>query len=267
MPFTNEVIGTNGVLIRNWLQSANFITGISGWQIKKDGTAEFNNGTFRGSIEVGPLTGQHFIVNNPATGDVVDIYDGSNTLVAKIDQFGEIITTNGVDSALMFGNGFSFVDFGAPPGSYGGMTGFSRSTGSQVVIDSGRTSGGVSSNIFFQDNVNGPGGKAALIASQRGLSQGSLIQTDSYSAANSYFHPGSYTVTTNASGHAIFNHGCNFTPTGAVIAGSAPGGTFANLTFGVCNLTSTQADINWTVANTGAAWANSVITFDALFWG
>jgi len=213
MPFSNEVIGTNGALIRNWMKSENYVAGSSGWQIKKDGTAEFNNGTFRGSIEVGPNPGQHFIVNNSATGDVVDIYDSSNTLVAKIDKFGEIITTSGNDSAMMFGNGYLFVDFAAPPGSYGGMTGFSRSTGSQVVIDSGRKSGGLSSNIFFQDDVNGLGGVPRLLASQRGMSQGSLMQTDSFSNNNSYFHGGSYVATTSdAFGNAAIAHGCSFTP-------------------------------------------------------
>jgi len=213
MPFSNEVIGTNGALIRNWMKSENYVAGSSGWQIKKDGTAEFNNGTFRGSIEVGPNPGQHFIVNNTATGDVVDIYDSSNTLVAKIDKFGEIITTSGNDSALMFGNGYNFVDFAAPPGSYGGMTGFSRNTGSQVIIDSGRKSGGLSSNIFFQDDVNGLGGVPRLLAQQRGMSQGSLMQTDSFSNNNSYFHGGSYVGTTSdAFGNAAIAHGCSFTP-------------------------------------------------------
>lgn len=268
MPFTNEVIGTNGVLIRNWLQSANYVSGVSGWQITKDGAAEFNNGTFRGSIEVGPLTGQHFIVNNSATGDVIDIYDSSNTLVAKIDKFGEIITTSGVDSALMFGNGFSFVDFAAPPGSFGGMTGHSRSTGSQVVVDSGRTSSGHSSNIFFMDDVNGPGGQAALIASQRGLGQGALIQTDSFSATNNYFHLGSYSGTTDASGHLIFNHGCNFTPTGAIITGRAPAvGTFPNLTFGTDGFTSSLANVSFIIANTNAVYASAPVMFNAIFFG
>jgi hypothetical protein len=244
------------------------VAGVSGWQITKNGAAEFNNGTFRGSIEVGSLTGQHFIVNNVATGDVVDVYDSSNTLVAKIDKFGEIITTNGTDSALMFGNGYNFVNFSAPPGSYGGMTGSSSSSGSHVVVDSGRKATGHSSNIFFLDDANGPGGQAALVASQRSGPQGLLVQTDQYSATNNYFHAASYSGTTDASGHLIFSHGCNFTPTGAVITGQAPAvGTFPNLTFGTDGFTSTLANVSFIIANTNVAYANSSVMFNAIFYG
>lgn len=268
MPFTNEVIGTNGVLIRNWLQSSNYIAGVSGWQITKAGSAEFNNGTFRGSIEVGSLDEQHFIVNNPATGDVVDIYDNTNTLVTKIDKFGEIISTNGTDSALMFGNGFNFVDFAAPPGSYGGMSGHSRSTSSQVVIDSGRISGGSSSTIFFTDNVLGPGGQPTLIAEQRGLGQGALVQTDTYSASNNYQHEEIYTVTTDASGNANFAHHCNFTPNmGWLTCEFLAGGVGFYQTAWFTNpFTSTNANAHFN-DNLGANVANKTIRVYGRFVG
>jgi hypothetical protein len=267
MPFTNEVIGTNGVLIRNWLQSANYVPGVSGWQITKDGNSEFNNGTFRGSIEVGPLTGQHFIVNNSATGDVVDVYDSSNTLVAEINRSGEIITSDGTYSAIMFHSGYSFTNFGSPPGSQGGMTGSSSSSRSEVVIDSGRTVGGFSSNIFLQDDINGPSGNPLLTATQRKMGQGALIQTDSYSPNNNYFHPGSYSGTTDVNGNLTITHGATFTPVDAVITGTAHGGSFANLTWGYNGANSSTFNTNWTIANTGAPWANRFITFSALFWG
>lgn len=52
MPFSNPIVG--GVtLIRPAIQSPNFISGSSGWAIKKDGSAEFNDVTIRGSVSVG----------------------------------------------------------------------------------------------------------------------------------------------------------------------------------------------------------------------
>lgn len=230
MPFNNDIAGGNGQLVRNWIQSVNYVAGSSGWRISKNGNAEFNNGTFRGSIEVGPIPGQHFIVNNPATGDVVDIYDGTNTLVTKIDKFGEIISTNTANnsSVQIFGSGYLFTNLSSPPSSLGGMTGNSSSVGSEVIVDSGHTVGGKSAGIFFLDDITGPGGKAALVAQQRGMSQGVLIQTDNFSATNNYFHAQLYTnIVTDASGNSNFAHNCNFTPTmGFLVSASTAGSDF-----------------------------------------
>jgi hypothetical protein len=40
-------------IVDGYLQSDNFITGSTGWQIKSDGSVEFNDGVFRGSLIVG----------------------------------------------------------------------------------------------------------------------------------------------------------------------------------------------------------------------
>lgn len=39
--------------VGQYIQSTGFVTGSSGWRINADGTAEFNSGTFRGSLAVG----------------------------------------------------------------------------------------------------------------------------------------------------------------------------------------------------------------------
>lgn len=88
MPFTNEVVGGNGVLIRNAMQSQNFISGVSGWQITKSGNAEFNTGTFRGQITSGTNPGRHVVINDLSTGDPLEIYDSSNNLIYSINKFG-----------------------------------------------------------------------------------------------------------------------------------------------------------------------------------
>lgn len=49
MAFSNPILGGD-TLIRNAIQSENYVPGVSGWAIFRDGTAEFNDITARGDI-------------------------------------------------------------------------------------------------------------------------------------------------------------------------------------------------------------------------
>lgn len=64
MPFANQILGGAGTLIRKMIKSPNYVPGVSGWTINKDGTVEFNNGTFRGTITSGAFKGTDFIINS-----------------------------------------------------------------------------------------------------------------------------------------------------------------------------------------------------------
>jgi hypothetical protein len=263
MPFTNEVIGTNGVLIRNWLQSANYQAGISGWQITKDGAAEFNNGTFRGSIEVGSLTGQHFIVNNATTGDVIDIYDTSNRLIYKLSASGQIISQSYVGSNAYVAIDSGSISFGDTLIQQLGTVTIGEGPGfTELRVSSPVLSGGRSVDLEL---ISESTGNSYVLSDQRNVT-GTLIQNDTINS-NQLFHAGSYNGTTDASGNLVINHGASFTPIDAVITGTAHGGSFANLTWGYDGANATQFTTNWTIANTGAAWASRFITFSALFWG
>lgn len=59
MPFTNYMITKNGELTYLQIQSPDYVAGISGWIIRKDGSAEFNNLTIRGTF-----TGTDFVINS-----------------------------------------------------------------------------------------------------------------------------------------------------------------------------------------------------------
>lgn len=50
MNFTNPIAGGGGALTRVALKSPNYVTGVSGWTIRKDGSAEFSDATFRGDV-------------------------------------------------------------------------------------------------------------------------------------------------------------------------------------------------------------------------
>jgi hypothetical protein len=54
--FANAVIGGAEFLIRSAIKSANYVAGLAGWRIAKDGTAEPNNATVRGSVSAGSGT-------------------------------------------------------------------------------------------------------------------------------------------------------------------------------------------------------------------
>lgn len=55
MPFKNYSLTKGGRLTIGQILSPNYVAGVSGWEIRKDGSVEFNNGTFRGTISGGTL--------------------------------------------------------------------------------------------------------------------------------------------------------------------------------------------------------------------
>jgi hypothetical protein len=67
----NPVVGGT-VLRRQAIRSPNFITGVSGWTINQDGSVEFNNGTFRGTVTAGTFVGTHW----EATADGIFFWNG-----------------------------------------------------------------------------------------------------------------------------------------------------------------------------------------------
>ncbi len=57
--FEHAIAGGQGNLIIAQFQSPNYVPGVSGWQVRKDGSAEFNNLTFRGTF-----MGADFVLNS-----------------------------------------------------------------------------------------------------------------------------------------------------------------------------------------------------------
>jgi hypothetical protein len=67
MGFTDPVVG--GVtLIRSAIQSADYAAGVSGWKISRDGTAEFNNTTIRGSLRITDPDGSFLYLHDDDPG-------------------------------------------------------------------------------------------------------------------------------------------------------------------------------------------------------
>lgn len=52
MAFSNPILGGGGELVRDNIHSSNYVAGVSGWKINRDGDAEFNDVTVRGELDV-----------------------------------------------------------------------------------------------------------------------------------------------------------------------------------------------------------------------
>lgn len=80
MPFLDPILGGN-TLIRDAIQSQDYVAGTSGWAIMADGTAEFNDIIING----GGGTGRVVI-----DGDIIKVFDSTGNLVIQMDG------TNGI---------------------------------------------------------------------------------------------------------------------------------------------------------------------------
>lgn len=73
--FSNEITGGQGALVRPAIKSPNYSPGVSGWTIDRDGSAEFNNltirGTFNGTDYMIIGAGMFFYSGTPATGNLI----------------------------------------------------------------------------------------------------------------------------------------------------------------------------------------------------
>jgi hypothetical protein len=84
MGFTDPIVGGVDKLIRRAIQSPNFVAGVSGWSINRDGTAQFNELTI-----VTAEAGAALLVYNGAAG--LGNLIASISAIETVDSFGNII--------------------------------------------------------------------------------------------------------------------------------------------------------------------------------
>lgn len=85
MPFQNDIVTGAGKLLVPSIRSPNYLPGISGWAINRDGTAEFASGTFRGPV----------VIQDPATGlALASIGINGNGSFTNLNVAGDIILGN-----------------------------------------------------------------------------------------------------------------------------------------------------------------------------
>ena len=268
----NQAITGGTVLRAPAIQSPDYVAGTAGWIIRQDGTAEFNSGTFRGSIAVGSDPGQHFVVNNSATGDVIDVYNSSNQLVFSIDASGN--STSFAPGSL----GDPYTRFHNGRQEFNNASGFTTNDPPAVYSPSIAV-GGTSLEIYSGSPASGDhpsflelfGGAtsagAEIRASQRDVT-GDLLQLDSANNDRSLVHVATYNVTTDGSGVSTFNHNCLFTPVAGFLAGvNGIGANFPWQYAWFANpFTSTTAHAKF-VDNFGANLASTTLGIFGMFFG
>lgn len=101
------------VLIRQEVRSPDYVAGVSGWILRRDGYAEFNEIVVRGSGSFGPAGGPRIELSD--TG-VLTIYNSSNQLVAQLDATGLFVQdlATGAQAGLRLTGGSTLVQL-LPP--------------------------------------------------------------------------------------------------------------------------------------------------------
>ena len=111
-PFQGLTQG-QGSLVLNSIFSPNFVHGVSGWSINKDGSAEFNNlfvrGTFSGTNYVINSSGEFFYSSTPAAGNLII----SSAPSSGTDAFGNSYLAGDTVYFIMGSTYFALNLFGA----------------------------------------------------------------------------------------------------------------------------------------------------------
>lgn len=85
LEWADPIAAGDGSLVYPALKSPNYLAGIAGWKIDRDGNAEFNDIDVRGNGIFGNPAGERLELTD--AGDL-EIYDSSNVLIATIDESG-----------------------------------------------------------------------------------------------------------------------------------------------------------------------------------
>lgn len=131
MQFANPILGGT-TLVRNAIQSQNFVTGSAGWQIQRNGSAEFNNLTVRG----GAVIGGSIVMDG--TGEGLFIYNGTPALGNLIVSLAAFSGTDSYGNAYPAGLNVTTGTIAGASISGGSITGTTITVGSgsnSITID------------------------------------------------------------------------------------------------------------------------------------
>jgi len=148
MAFRHDIAGGQGNLIVDSVQSPDFVTGSAGWQIRKDGSAEFNDVVIRGGTVVSGLS--LYYSGTPALGSLIL----SIAAAGGTDPYGNTYLA-GITSYALGGLTFTQLNGGTIAfNGGGGIQGFS--TGA-VKIGTGATVVTVAAPLSLPIAITDPG--------------------------------------------------------------------------------------------------------------
>lgn len=216
-------------------QSQNFVTGVSGWQIDGQGNAEFNNGTFRGTFQIGgtlitvtAIANLQTAINtvSAAGGGTVALAPGTYSATTSF-TIPSGVTVDGNGSTIDFGGGaYQFLIQGTNAYSTGGVTVNFGST-SVTGVGTAWTAGMVGQSILIGDywySITARASNTAITIAPayRGLSLG---MSANYVIATTIDGASVKNITLqNASGTLLRFRYCNgFTMDGLIITSGGQG--------------------------------------------
>jgi hypothetical protein len=85
----DDTVVAGTTLIRAAIQSADYVPGVSGWIIRKDGSAEFNDGNFRGDVVVTATDGTQITIR-ASNGAIMTLRPPTSRFNELLDQIGII---------------------------------------------------------------------------------------------------------------------------------------------------------------------------------
>lgn len=100
MPFQNDIVGGTKLLIPA-IQSPNYVPGVSGWRIARDGSAEFSNITSRGPV----------VVTDPSTGNVLASLGATGNIAGQVGTFNDVIVGGQSLDTLLAGLGRGIIGY------------------------------------------------------------------------------------------------------------------------------------------------------------
>lgn len=162
MAFDNPIVaGTK--LIRDAIESPNYVSGSVGWSINKDGSAEFNNLIVRGEFtNVGPtstaqLIDGHFLIftNDPAN-DAFTLIEPDSVQLQEADGGQALLTVDSADGDLGLFAGAAvegtIID-GTTGFAYKSADGFVRENWQTLTSAGGWSVSGVAEYKLFPDGM------------------------------------------------------------------------------------------------------------------
>ena len=144
MPFGNPILAGT-VLARTAMQSEDYVAGVSGWAIFRDGSAEFNNGTYRGRLDITSPDGASVQIDN-LPGGAITLFPPSATPPRSFDPAS--LQASGTDDPVLTGSGsLTIIGVGYDDGAGNAYL------APVLVMDSARPSGALGRFRFIRGDV------------------------------------------------------------------------------------------------------------------
>lgn len=105
MAWSNPIVGGGNTLIRQSIHSPDYVAGVSGWSINKDGSAEFNDVVVRGELDVVGPNSSYATIDATTPSDPARWFYGGTSMALQPTQGPDVVTSEGLIAAYNTDNG------------------------------------------------------------------------------------------------------------------------------------------------------------------